>query len=193
MHRELCSLVGQTGTESVAFATDAGGFSGVGYRCVIFGPGDIKVAHRANEFVPIAELERAGMVLDELIRRRCRRMSRLLIQADLTWLDGTFSPGVTVAVNVSGRIESVGSAQHSGSGAFRRLEGMALLPGFVNAHSHAFQRGLRGAGERFSREAGTSGAGGTACMRSLPRSTARRWGSSAAGASRRCVPPASPP
>jgi formimidoylglutamate deiminase len=82
-------------------------------------------------------------------------MSRLLIQADLTWLDGTFSPGVTVAVNVSGRVESVGSAQHSGSGAFRRLEGMALLPGFVNAHSHAFQRGLRGAVERFSREAGT--------------------------------------
>jgi formimidoylglutamate deiminase len=82
-------------------------------------------------------------------------MSRLLIQADLTWLDGSFSPGVTVAVNVSGRVESVGSAHHSGSGAFRRLEGMALLPGFVNAHSHAFQLGLRGAVERFSREAGT--------------------------------------
>jgi formiminoglutamate deiminase len=77
-------------------------------------------------------------------------MSRLLIQADLTWMDGSFRPGVTVAVGVSGRVESVGSAQHSGSGAFRRLEGMALLPGFVNAHSHAFQRGLRGAVERFS-------------------------------------------
>jgi formiminoglutamate deiminase len=82
-------------------------------------------------------------------------MSRLLIQADLTWLNGTFTPGVTVAVNVSGRIESVGSAHHSGSGAFRRLEGMALLPGFVNAHSHAFQRGLRGAVERFSGGTGT--------------------------------------
>jgi formimidoylglutamate deiminase len=32
---------------------------------------------------------------------------------------------------------------------------MALLPGFINAHSHAFQLGLRGAVERFSREAGT--------------------------------------
>ena len=38
---------------------------------MIFGPGDIRVAHRSNEFVPIAELERAGTVLDELIRRRC--------------------------------------------------------------------------------------------------------------------------
>jgi acetylornithine deacetylase len=71
LHRELSSLVGQTGTESVAFATDAGWLQRVGYHCVIFGPGDIKVAHRANEFVPIAELEKAGMVLDELIRRRC--------------------------------------------------------------------------------------------------------------------------
>ena len=82
-------------------------------------------------------------------------MSRLLIQADLTWMDGSFRPGVTVAVGVNGRVESVGSAHHSGSGAFRRLEGMALLPGFVNAHSHAFQRGLRGAVERFAGGAGT--------------------------------------
>jgi formimidoylglutamate deiminase len=81
-------------------------------------------------------------------------MSRLLIQADLTWLDGSFASGVTVAVGVSGRVESVGPARHSGSGAFRRMEGMALLPGFVNTHSHAFQRGLRGAVERFSRGSG---------------------------------------
>jgi formimidoylglutamate deiminase len=82
-------------------------------------------------------------------------MSRLLIQADLTWLDGSFASGVTVAVGVGGRVESVGPARHSGSGAFRRLEGMALLPGFVNVHSHAFQRGLRGAVERFSSGTGT--------------------------------------
>jgi acetylornithine deacetylase len=71
LHRELSGLVGQTATESVAFATDAGWLQRVGYRCVIFGPGDIRVAHRANEFVPIAELTRAGTVLEELIRRRC--------------------------------------------------------------------------------------------------------------------------
>jgi formimidoylglutamate deiminase len=81
-------------------------------------------------------------------------MSRLLIQADLTWLDGGFASGVTVAVGVSGRVESVGPARHSGSGAFRRMHGMALVPGFVNAHSHAFQRGLRGAVERFSPDSG---------------------------------------
>jgi acetylornithine deacetylase len=55
----------------VAFATDAGWLQRAGYRCVIFGPGNIEVAHRPNEFVPIAELERAGEVLDALIHRRC--------------------------------------------------------------------------------------------------------------------------
>ena len=36
-----------------------------------------------------------------------------------------------------------------------RLPGIALLPGFVSAHSHAFQRGLRGQGERFPAGAGS--------------------------------------
>ena len=71
LHRELAGLLGQSTTESVAFATDAGWLQRAGYRCVIFGPGNIEDAHRANEFVPIAELERAGTVLDELVRRRC--------------------------------------------------------------------------------------------------------------------------
>jgi acetylornithine deacetylase len=71
LHRELTGLLGQSTTESVAFATDAGWLQRAGYRCIIFGPGNIEHAHRANEFVPIAELERAGTVLDELIRLRC--------------------------------------------------------------------------------------------------------------------------
>ncbi len=79
-------------------------------------------------------------------------MSRQTIQADLTWLDGAFVPDRTITVGADGRIESVGRAR---PGAVRRLEGVALLPGFVNAHSHAFQRGLRGSGERFSSGAGT--------------------------------------
>lgn len=71
LHRELCDLVGQRGTHSVAFATDAGWLQRVGLRCAVFGPGSIEVAHRPNEFVPIAELVRAGELLDVVIRRRC--------------------------------------------------------------------------------------------------------------------------
>jgi acetylornithine deacetylase len=71
LYRELCALVGQHGTESVAFATDAGWLQTVGFRCAIFGPGSIEVAHRPNEFLPIEEFERAGRLLDDMIRRRC--------------------------------------------------------------------------------------------------------------------------
>jgi formiminoglutamate deiminase len=72
-------------------------------------------------------------------------MSRQTLQADLAWIDGAFVPDAVIAIGADGRIESVGPGERP----THRLEGMALLPGFVNAHSHAFQRGLRGSGERF--------------------------------------------
>ena len=71
LHQDLCGIVGQHGTESVAFATDAGWLQTVGLRCAVFGPGSIEVAHRPNEFLPIAEFERAGELLEDIIRRRC--------------------------------------------------------------------------------------------------------------------------
>jgi acetylornithine deacetylase len=71
LHRELCGMVGQHGSASVAFATDAGWLQTVGLRCAVFGPGSIEVAHRPNEFLPIAEFERAGELLDDIVRRRC--------------------------------------------------------------------------------------------------------------------------
>ncbi len=72
-------------------------------------------------------------------------MSAQAVQADLTWIDGRFEPGVRIEFGADRRISSVirdcrESPTHPG---------MAVLPGFVNAHSHAFQRGLRGLGERF--------------------------------------------
>ena len=48
--------------------------------------------------------------------------------------------GVTIE---DGRISEVGPATEG-----ERLPGRALAPGFVNDHSHAFQRGLRGTVER---------------------------------------------
>ncbi|MEX1023653.1 MAG: formimidoylglutamate deiminase [Planctomycetota bacterium] len=69
-----------------------------------------------------------------------------LLEADLTWTGSAFEPGVGVELGDDGRIASV--AQVAGR-PVTRLARRALLPGFVNAHSHAFQRGLRGAGESF--------------------------------------------
>lgn len=75
-----------------------------------------------------------------------------VLQADWTWTGEAFEEGVQVRIE-DGRISEVG---HLGE-ADLRLERRALLPGMVSAHSHAFQRGLRGRGERFP--AGAAGSG----------------------------------
>ena len=69
-----------------------------------------------------------------------------VFQADLTWVDGAFQPSVQVRVGPDGRIADVGPL---GLYPTVRLPHRALLPGFVSAHSHAFQRGLRGRVETF--------------------------------------------
>jgi formimidoylglutamate deiminase len=68
-----------------------------------------------------------------------------IIEADLLWTGRRFEPGQQVVVGDGGRIDAV----TTGGDATSRHPRAALLPGFVNTHSHAFQRGLRGQGERF--------------------------------------------
>lgn len=60
---------------------------------------------------------------------------------ELTWIDGAFASEKSITVE-DGIITNIGQGDGSDKGAF--------LPGFVNAHSHAFQRGLRGRGEDFA-------------------------------------------
>jgi formimidoylglutamate deiminase len=83
------------------------------------------------------------------------------IEAELTWDGDAFVPGVAVDVDAAGRIAEVAATGEGparpgpATGTVRRLPRRALLPGFVNAHSHAFQRGLRGRGESFPAGAGS--------------------------------------
>jgi formimidoylglutamate deiminase len=79
-------------------------------------------------------------------------MTPTVLAADLTWTGERFEPDVQVAVGEDGRIEAVGSL---GRAPDVRLRNRALLPGLVNAHSHAFQRGLRGRGETFPAGSGS--------------------------------------
>jgi formimidoylglutamate deiminase len=76
----------------------------------------------------------------------------MVLEADLTWTGAAFEPGVQVSVGRDGRIDGVGRL---GRPEARRQAGVALLPGFVDTHSHAFQRGLRGQGETFPAGAGS--------------------------------------
>jgi formimidoylglutamate deiminase len=75
-----------------------------------------------------------------------------VVEADLTWTGARFEPGIQVAITADGRIDAVGQLARTPT---RRLAGQALLPGLVNVHSHAFQRGLRGRGERFPAGSGS--------------------------------------
>src|SRR5687768_12059174 len=66
------------------------------------------------------------------------------IRAALTWTGSRFERGVVVEIGENGMIHRVGAAEDA-----RDLANRALLPGFISAHSHAFQRALRGRGESF--------------------------------------------
>lgn len=70
-----------------------------------------------------------------------------ILQAELTWTGTRFESDIEVVVSDDGRIYAVRRANTKPS---KRLDGQALMPGFINAHSHAFQRGLRGLGERYA-------------------------------------------
>lgn len=75
------------------------------------------------------------------------------VEAELTWTGAGFARGLAIEIGADGRIAAVARAgterYESTGGRALRLPRRALLPGFVSAHSHAFQRGLRGRGERF--------------------------------------------
>ena len=75
-----------------------------------------------------------------------------VVEADLTWTGERFEAGVQISIGDDGRIQAIGPL---GRNATLRLTRRAILPGFVNVHSHAFQVGLRGRTERFPRGAGT--------------------------------------
>lgn len=59
-------------TAAASFATDGGNFERLGVRTIVFGPGSIDVAHKADEYVPVGELHRAVDVVEEVVARRCR-------------------------------------------------------------------------------------------------------------------------
>ncbi len=79
-------------------------------------------------------------------------MNPQVVEADLTWTGSRFEPGIQIAIDAAGRIEAVGRLGRTPT---RRLANQAVLPGFINVHSHAFQRGLRGRGEQFPAAAGS--------------------------------------
>jgi len=71
-------LEAQTGQAAgtVAFGTEAPELSQLGADAVVLGPGDIRVAHRTGEHVPVADLQRCADVLGAAIAHFCTRVAR---------------------------------------------------------------------------------------------------------------------
>jgi formimidoylglutamate deiminase len=71
-------------------------------------------------------------------------MAKKVYQADLVLTEAGFESGRGVLVGENGRIEAILSSEECGGYETVPLVGRALLPGFTNAHSHTFQRLIRG-------------------------------------------------
>jgi acetylornithine deacetylase len=56
---------------TISFGTEAAELAALGAETVVFGPGDIRVAHRTGEFVPRGELHRCAEVLTRAVRSFC--------------------------------------------------------------------------------------------------------------------------
>jgi acetylornithine deacetylase len=65
------ALVGQDQDIGVSYCSDGGHLAKLGLECVLFGPGDIAVAHRPDEFVPIEDMVQARGYLKRIISARC--------------------------------------------------------------------------------------------------------------------------
>jgi succinyl-diaminopimelate desuccinylase len=57
--REFCSSLGITETQAVGFTTDGPHFASLGAPVVIFGPGKPSLCHKPDEYIEIADLEKA--------------------------------------------------------------------------------------------------------------------------------------
>ncbi len=79
-------------------------------------------------------------------------MEEQILEADFTFTGQAFEAGIQVRLD-GDKIAQVGRGLTPNPSL--RLRGRALLPGFVSAHSHAFQRYLRGRGETFPQGAGS--------------------------------------
>ncbi len=65
--QDLCGVAAGT----VAFGTEAAQLTQLGAEAVVLGPGNIRVAHRTGEFVPVDELERCVEILSQTILKLC--------------------------------------------------------------------------------------------------------------------------
>ncbi|MBN2271396.1 MAG: M20/M25/M40 family metallo-hydrolase, partial [Sedimentisphaerales bacterium] len=65
--RDFCAAVGIGETKAVGFTTDGPHFARLGAPVVIFGPGKPEICHKPDEYIEIADVERAAQYYKEII------------------------------------------------------------------------------------------------------------------------------
>jgi acetylornithine deacetylase len=69
---KLLETLTATKAGTVAFGTEAAQMTQLGAESVVMGPGDIRVAHRTGEFVPVDELQKCVEILSKAIESLCQ-------------------------------------------------------------------------------------------------------------------------
>jgi acetylornithine deacetylase len=64
-----CAELATNGADKVAFGTEAGWFQQYGIPAIVCGPGSIEQAHKADEYVPLAELAACERFVDGMVAR----------------------------------------------------------------------------------------------------------------------------
>jgi acetylornithine deacetylase len=67
--RTVQQVLGDNAPQKVAYGTEASQFQQAGIPAIVCGPGSIEHAHKADEFVPLAELARCEQFLDRMAER----------------------------------------------------------------------------------------------------------------------------
>ena len=71
INKWLCTHISQSNSVGVSYGTDGGYLSMAGYECVLYGAGDIAVAHKPDEYVPIIEMETCVQTIDAAVQHFC--------------------------------------------------------------------------------------------------------------------------
>ncbi len=71
LEKVLAPIASHPHAGAAAFATDGGNLALLGIHSLIFGPGSIDVAHKANEFIERAALKKGTDIVEKVIRLRC--------------------------------------------------------------------------------------------------------------------------
>jgi len=67
----LCTHAADPKTTAAPFATDGGNLTKLNMESLVFGPGSIDVAHRANEYIPAQDLLHCVDMIEQVVRERC--------------------------------------------------------------------------------------------------------------------------